>query len=383
MYDGTYCDPNEWDGVKTVVGVCFYLAPRDSEGNIIAEYHNPNDKHTRLMVAAFNNGIGYVQVPGFDSHLPNILTTWGMHIWYEGNWGNQYSGQMMSDGTRLNIEGEPTYNIYKVKGITASSGSGPSSLADSQIRDENNLDNYGFKPIVATHHAGDGFAYQEPSSYVEARTLTEEFMHLVGEGNDYKVGDIVNSGYAKTLKIIAQRNKILNAKLLPLEETVQNEDGTITSFTLPVSIPQATGNTTELEDLLNGIVRLHNFIKEEFGSPKNQKQWAGLYYPFASVCYAYEPKVKNNEILAPKFKAHNWFAPTNGENIRMIWYKYYAPTTHKIFQKAIDVGISVVGTDMHYSCAEQHETNVSIVQSRTFNNTYKFAISQVMPICAF
>ena len=228
LYDGTYCDPDEWDGIKTVIGVCFYLAPRDSEGNIIAEYHNPNDKHTRLMVAAFSS-LGYLSVAG-QSSLQDLLNPWGMHAWVPGQWSNSNSGQMMSDGTRLKIEDDQTYNIYSVKGITGSSGSGPSNLANDQIRDENNLDNYGFKPIIATHHAGDGFAYQEPASYVEARTLTEEYMHLVGEGNDYKVGDIVNSGYAKTLKTIAQRNKILNAKLIPLEATTENEDGTITEY---------------------------------------------------------------------------------------------------------------------------------------------------------
>ena len=51
-----------------------------------------------------------------------------------------------------------------------------------------------------------------------------------------------------------------------------------------------------------------------------------LYYPAASVCYAYEPEVKAGEVLIDKFKAHNWFLPTCGQLLRM--YYYYASAFH-------------------------------------------------------
>ena len=51
-----------------------------------------------------------------------------------------------------------------------------------------------------------------------------------------------------------------------------------------------------------------------------------LYYPAASVCYAYEPEVNAGEVLNDKFKAHNWFLPTCGQLLRM--YYYYASAFH-------------------------------------------------------
>ena len=51
-----------------------------------------------------------------------------------------------------------------------------------------------------------------------------------------------------------------------------------------------------------------------------------LYYPAASVCYAYEPTVNAGEVLNDKFKAHNWFLPTCGQLLRM--YYYYASAFH-------------------------------------------------------
>jgi hypothetical protein len=50
-YDGTYGDAAKDNDEKTVIGVCCYVAPRKPDGSINEKFHNPLDKHVRLMVA--------------------------------------------------------------------------------------------------------------------------------------------------------------------------------------------------------------------------------------------------------------------------------------------------------------------------------------------
>ena len=54
----------------------------------------------------------------------------------------------------------------------------------------------------------------------------------------------------------------------------------------------------------------------------NEKGRCNLfYYPVFSMVYAYEPVLTiKNLTLADKFKAHNWFIPSAGEALRLLYY---------------------------------------------------------------
>ena len=45
-----------------------------------------------------------------------------------------------------------------------------------------------------------------------------------------------------------------------------------------------------------------------------------FYYPAASLCNAYQPGVKKDEVLADCFKQGKWFLPAEGDLMRMYWY---------------------------------------------------------------
>jgi hypothetical protein len=98
-------------------------------------------------------------------------------------------------------------------------------------------------------------------------------------------------GKYKTLAIIQHRNKILN------------------SFGL--NIPEKTENSTEL-DRLNNLLKVNGCEQGQNGSMQYL-----YYYPVASACYAYEPKVSG---LDDKFKSHTWWLPTSGEILRLLYY---------------------------------------------------------------
>lgn len=99
-------------------------------------------------------------------------------------------------------------------------------------------------------------------------------------------------------------------------------------------VPAATQDKTELQvldSLLDAIV-------VEGGAPKYKQ----FYYPMASRVYAWQPTLlRPNEVLADKFKSHNWFLPSEGELARIAWYYMngVAGGEHGIFKNAIADGI--------------------------------------------
>lgn len=111
---------------------------------------------------------------------------------------------------------------------------------------------------------------------------------LVPNNNIDAVGAKIGGTFADeyyTKAIIDYRNRILKDS----------------GINLPVPEEQATsGSDTAYIYLMNDIVAaqtLGNSIPL-------------YYYPAASICYAYEPSVGKNEVLADKFKSGHWFLPT-------------------------------------------------------------------------
>ena len=231
------------------------------------------------------------------------------------------------------------YDLPTIVNLTTS-GMASSSINDANMRDESStlgVQNHGFVPFTPGVSGGDGViggttpngAYTETQEQLNARTLTAELAALAGAG--YHEGDIVNSGYAKTLKIIQHRNKILNngVVLYPAENDVpERRLG-------PLPIPTAISGRTELENLVSLIATLRNYMATEY-EDANSAKWSQIYYPAASAAYAYEPTVVGYE-LADKFKAHNWFLPANGLLMRLCWYRSKGTgSDSNIFKKAIE-----------------------------------------------
>ena len=310
-YDGTFSSAESYDGEKSVIGRCFYVAPRKADGSINEKFHNPNDKMTRLMVSCDDIKA---------SSDTEEFTTWQWGA-YNNNDNNSIF-ETLSDGTKkgLSIDGGVTtiYDVPNLRnltsgGLTLLNGTSTSYITEESFRDSSDegLDNDGFKAIAANYSMGDGFAYNESATYLNERKLDDVLLQLAGSG--YSKGDIVNSGYAKTLRVIAHRNNILRTGL---EQVGLEPDRA--HFHIP------TGDN-ELYELAKCISAIRIWAKSEEGLNDTEygNRWSQLYYPVVSACYAYEPKdLKEGEILNPKFGKHNWFSIPSGMLARLCYYTY-------------------------------------------------------------
>lgn len=268
---------------KTVVGICFYV--------------NPLDPTDRRMVATQSQGTDH----------------WGL---YPANDGNGVSNS-------ITLQDNETYNVYDIQSIANITSSGlknniannsPWYVHPDNYLDEDTVD--GFVDPVNNTGAADGLA-----SSINGRTGKEDLTaELAVLSRSYKAGESVPVGLVKTLKIIQHRNKIL-------------EDS---SVDLP--IPQASETMTETGHL--------NYLIQEVVSAEGHKNaYRQFYYPAASLCYAYQPSVKEGEILNDKFKSHNWWLPSSGELARMYWHSKQGPSypddarIGPIFKHGVDDGV--------------------------------------------
>lgn len=333
-HDGTFSSAKTYDGEKTVVGVCCYVAPKNSDGTINETLFNSKDVQQRLMVST-TNVTGSASTDSFTSWQ------WGAYPINTGdeNYTAQYSLYSINeDGTREPIVIPNLSSFYDIPTITNISTLGltykdengdivtTSYITNESFRDidtEEGVMNGGFKLYGAGTSVGDGFAYNETTAQLAARTLTANLAQLAGNG--YKEGDVVNSGYAKTLKIIEHRNKVLNTGI---------EQVGIPALPLPAS----TSDKTEMESLVEGMSAIRSWAANDY-QDEYPNRWSQIYWPMASAAYAYEPtNLKKGEVLADKFKAHNWMLPTNGMLSRFYWYTYLGEDQN-IFADAVDAGV--------------------------------------------
>lgn len=338
--DGTFSSVDDWDEeAKTPIGVCCYVAPRyksgDKKGDIVEELFNPNDKQQRLMCAL---------------DLLTMTSKSGT-IYDRGEWGVYQSISDAANGIYGTVNGEKKYlslqsgqlnetTFYEIPTMTNKSSSGLSAgpvnnsagyIEEANFRDETSdlgMLNDGFRPIKAGTGCGDGFAYEETANELASRTLTADLAKLAG--GDYKEGDVVNSGYANTLKIIEHRNKILTGA--PIAK------GMTSPIYQELPIPAAGSGFSEMDSLAELLDDVEEWATNTLKDAYPNK-WKQLYFPAASMAYAYEPKVtlKQGEVLADRFKAHNWFLPSNGILARIFWYQKLSPIN--IFEKAITKGV--------------------------------------------
>lgn len=337
--DGTFSSLATYDEEKTPIGVCFYVAPRDADGNVIEKYANPNDKQLRLMVSLKDVTLN---VGGTEE---NTLQ-WGSQyrdLGQSEDWNNQYALHDGKDdsGNYISLTSDSAnlssiYDISSIQNLTTRGldnlyidpdpTTNPNGESDYRSTDDEALSyNYGFKLVDANTAIGDGFGYNETQAFVTARTLTDDNGLKALAGSAYKslTGNvIVNSAYAKTLKVIQHRNWLLNNNIYGAD----TETPLISAETF--AIPSNLSSSEELEALGDVMSRLRAWAKDTHGdSETNARKWSQLAYPFVSACYAYEPVPtdgwKDGEVLADKFKAHNWFAPTEGLLARIQWYVKY------------------------------------------------------------
>lgn len=309
--DGTFLPAEQYGGEKTVVGRCVYTAPRKADGSINEKFHNPEDKMTRLMMSCYNIT---------DSSDIEEFRMWQWGPYYHTSLPNVSLYQTLEDGSKkkLSIDGGET-SIYSVPniiipssiGLYKNDGSQTAYVTDESFRDftDEGIENDTFKPISATVAMGDGFAYEETFELIKNRRLDNDTFGLASDG--YSMGEIVNSGYSKTLRIIAFRNKILNIGL---------EQVGLQPETNHFHIPYGDNELKELVECMSAIrewAKSSSGLEDEYGS-----RWSQLYYPAASACYSYEPQIMTNEELSKKFKKHNWFLPTIGQVGRLFSYTF-------------------------------------------------------------
>lgn len=171
---------------------------------------------------------------------------------------------------------------------------------------------------------------------------------IYGDFYGFKDGDVLPMGQIETLKIIRHRNLLLN-------------DSAFASLT--PSIPTAHDDVSEFSDLeLQMAVFTNKAI--EAGLTSSSSYYL-FYYPAISFCFAYEPPVKGGEVLADKFKAHNWWLPSQREIIRIGYYAfkgYTVGTEDAIFAKAKTEGILTSFTMFasnsgQYRCTAEYSLN--------------------------
>lgn len=308
-YDGSYSSADTYEGEKTAIGVCCYVAPRNEDGSINATFHDPNDKMTRLVTTTNNIKASYKD---------KIFESWtrGHRTWSNEtqNSHSMYAIILNTDGstskTYLSVDGGKTRlaDIPGIKGSQNTSEDRIVELTESNFIDYTDLGikNEGFKPFSTNYALGRGFAFQETSNDKNYRKLSKELNELAS--NQYSENDLVNVGYVDTLLAIKHRNSYLKQGLTQLNLITETEYWHIPS------------GDDELSDLSACLYYIMDYFKNIVGDEHYEK-WMQLYYPAHSACYAYEPKnLKSSEILNEKFKKHNWFLPSLGVLARLKWW---------------------------------------------------------------
>jgi len=279
--DGTFGPKAERNPNKTVVGVCFYsedITDPDT-GEIL--YHD-----RRMISMDMLGRFSWGACNQKNSEGPfNLGTIAGENVYDVGAIGNIWSGHGFEVNRTNYWDGEFPNGNFK----TLAKGSAQADI--------------GVKTIGQY-----GLVDAQPNSYVPV-------------GRKY------------TLEIIALRNKILNSDIWASLDSVAGQENQATnafagvftddtdtglaSDTTGRKIPRDVGSkkeSTVVEELFTAL----NSMKDSSG---NTQKYGHLMYLAASKCYAYQPSVANaNEVLADKFKAHNWYLPSAGEMCRIYWH---------------------------------------------------------------
>lgn len=301
--DGTYSDIH--NPLKSVVGICFYIGETDRADGV------PD----RRMVA-------------LDDVNNSSVIAWGL------------CNSAQADSIP-NITFEDIANVYNIPNITefTSTGLKPAIddgstlvIRDDNYRDLDTGDKYGFVTgLNENTAAGD----------IGLRDLSAPLFSVAGAG--INEGERVPSGLHHTLAIIAHRNQVLNAAGLMIP-AAQFKGGVCTKT-----------ETTDLKDLIGAII-------ENNGNTAKYQQY---YWPAASHCYAYEPKVMDGESLSPKFQVHNWYLPSIGELVRLFWY----------FNQTTDSDLNIFATAINNAVMNNFIDSNSYISSSEFSTPVTWGVN--------
>lgn len=386
-YDGTYSSAENLNSTKTSIGVCIYTAPRypyDMEidgvlhkaGEIVSEYHDPNDIHTRLMAA-----LSTVTCKSKGSSTTRSSFYWGPNksSGYLGAWVYIDGVATFVRTTNGTLNTTTLYNLPSIKNLSAGG-----SVKDTTFRNEDNILNGGFTPWSADSVFGDGFAFNEPTSsgndYKKERTLTKDLASLVDSSLE---GVMVNSAMAKTLKQISARNIVLN------EGLVAGEGDSLIQVFPQLEVPT---DLTMLSELMDEITAHGEQFYE--GQTSYAYKWTQICFPAASAAYLYEPQIKSSEKLNEAFKKHHWFLPTSGLIARAFWFYKYSSAFYSV-RNLLSWHRETSSSAAYELCGEMRDvesqrcvyypkngSNDIFLEVVAWNEKANVA-SSVLPICAF
>ena len=288
---------------------------------------NPEDPSERLMVA-------------MEDAAQSIY--WGLYS-SSSYPANSISGIELESG--YEPYDTPMQNVTSSGIVVTTEGGSANIVSDATYRDESETgDADGFRKLAAGTAA----------THIGYMTLPSDFL-------GWRAGDRIPYGQYESLTVIRHRDEVLGQ--------------------LGYEIPAASATETERESL----TRLIAAIRADGGDQK----YAQFYYPAVSYCHAYEPTViRSGEVLADKFKAGNWFAPSTGDLCRLFWYhsKGYTGATHAIFSNAAQANLfkrftaTLFWTSLEYSATYAW---VVYFSSGGASNNYKFNTYYVRALAAF
>ena len=285
---------NILDRAKTAVGICFYIDRKNPERRLAVALQ---DVSTGIQWGLyFNNGTGSWAEGGTDDKNYNIRNI------------------ELVDTPNYDAYDIPTITNIGTRGLYNAAGADNTYISDETFRDEQYGDEDGFKvPPASTAMADMGFV-----------TLRSAL------GN-FKEGDVISLSLQKTLQIIQHRDTILGDS----------------SVNLP--IPYASDKQTAMESLNECMTN----IVTDYGAAKYRQ----YYYPAASLCHAYQPNVKTDEVLSPLFLAGRWALPGEGDLSRLCWYHrkgYTEGVENAIFAKGRVDGVFTQFTNTWYWSASEY-----------------------------
>lgn len=230
-------------------------------------------------------------------------------------WGLYNSSDANNGMSGITLGDDPSYGVYNLNRLPDISQG--YKVSDSVMRDESNTDNDGFKDYGTALNTVSDIGFEEVTDVMYNQVVGKdgvtfgEYLAKVG----LNIGDKIARGQKYTLYIIAHRDKIL-------------QDSKVN---LPV--PKRTLEQTLAQNLASCISAV-------MSSHSNAQKYQQYYYPAASYCNAYVPKVKDGEQIAEQFGEGRWFLPSIGEMSRFSWYHmkgYTIGAANNIFAQAYTV----------------------------------------------
>lgn len=297
-HDGTYLPYNEHDSSKEVVGICFY----------VEENPAPDTEPLRLMVhpsMIIKNGLDNIEQLQFGlSTIDNGIDN-------------------------LEINGNP-YNIEKIEDAAET------------------ISSY-YNWEVFKHPNGKWNFGEELDSAGKQRSIYHIGVKEIIDGNKIAYGEY------NTNEVIAHRNNLFSTLGVKTPQTLyyeQDENSPIWKTEMSITCEYVKENSMKAAIEFSNT-SIYSMLDD------NEKGRCNLfYYPLFSAVYAYEPLLTmQNLTLADKFKAHNWFIPSAGEALRLLYYvKMYCSHMYETNKYDDDIFRPIVNA------------NIITVNGRTFGD---------------